>query len=121
MPKVKRYKASREGYRYGKKYEAEIVTYGKTRKATIDALDTLLDEEGALYIGVKSKKPRLNITPMQKVEMPYRVIRQDVIKSYTRVVRGKKQTVKGYTRQYRQYYVPEDEERYAEVEGWTPS
>ena len=121
MPEIKRYKASREGYRSGKKYEAEVVTYGKTRMQTIEALDNLMEEEGDLYIGIKSGKPRLNITPMQKVEMPYRVIRQDVIKSYTRVVRGKTQTVKGYTRQYRQYYVPQDEEQYTEVEGWTPS
>ena len=121
MPKVKRYKASREGYRRGKKYEASVVTYGKTRQQTIDKLDSMMREEGDLYIGIKSGKPRLNITRMQKVEQEYTVVRRDVIASYTRIVNGKTQTVRGYTREYRQYYVPADEVEYVEVEGWTPS
>ena len=126
-PKVKRYKASVEGYRYGERYEAEVVTYATTRKETLDTLKNLISEEGELYMGTyKTKKvgrasmgvpARVNITPMRKVEQEYRVLRRDVIKPYTRIVKGKKQQVSGYTREYREYYIPEPEVSYEMVEG----
>ncbi len=120
-PKVKRYKATREGYRRGQKYEASVVTYGKTRQQTIDALDSMMEREGDLYIGVKSGKPRLNITRMQKVEQEFVVTRRDVVGSYTRIVKGKPQEVRGYTRKYGYYRIPEDEYYYEKVEGWVMS
>ena len=120
-PTVKRYKATREGYRGGKKYEASVVTYGKTRQQTIDELDSMMRREGDLYIGVKSGQPRLSITRMQRVEQEFVVTRRDVIKGYTRIVKGKKQRVRGYTRTYGYYRIPEHEYIYDRVEGWVPS
>lgn len=120
-PTVKRYKATREGYRGGKKYEASVVTYGMSRKDTIDELDTMMEREGDLYIGVKSGKPRLSITRLQRVEQEFVVTRQDVIDGYTRIVKGKPQKVRGYTRTYGYYRIPENEYIYEQVEGWVPS
>lgn len=112
-PKVKRYKATYSGYYAGVYYESSVVTYNKTRKETIDLLNEETEAPEKLYEGTykkgSGKRSLLNITSAQYVEQPYRLIRRDVIKAYTRIVRGKKQRVKGYTREYRQYYVPTDE------------
>ena len=119
-PKVKRYKATLEGWYAGRQYEASVVTYGKTKKETKERLEELLeaespDPEKKLYTGYYKTREgvgipaRMSITRMQKVEQEYRVVRRDVIKSYTRIVKGKKQRVSGYTREYREYYVPPDE------------
>ena len=121
VPTVKRYKATREGYRQGKKYEASVVTYGKTRQETIDELDTMMEREGDLYIGIASGKPRLSITRMQRVEQEFVAVRRDVIQGYTRIVNGRPQRVRGYTRVYGYYRNPEEERIYEQVEGWTPS
>ena len=126
-PKVKRYKATVEGFYAGKQYEASIVTYNKTKKQTEERLKEFIAEESPdpnkwLYSGYyqtrpdEGRKARVSITRMQKVDQEYRVLRRDVIKPYTRIVKGKKQRVKGYTREYREYYIPPDEEDFDELE-----
>ena len=111
-PTVKRYKASYGGYYAGTYYETSVVTYNKTRQETID----LLDENaysGKLYVGQykggSGRRSKLNITSPQKVEQEWIATRQEYVKGYTRIVRGKEQQVRGYYRQYGYYVIPEDE------------
>ena len=110
-PTVKRYKASYAGYYAGTYYEPSVVTYGKTRKETIDLLKENASSD--LYVGVykggSGRKARLNITSPQRVEQEWIATRQEYIEGYTRIVRGKEQQVRGYWRQYGYYVIPEDE------------
>ena len=122
VPTVKRYKASVEGLYAGKWYEAEVVTYGKTKKETEEKLRELVARDrptgGAtwLYQGYYKTKPdvgiptRLSITPMERVEQKWIATRSEYVESYTRIVRGKEQQVRGYYREYGYYVIPEDEE-----------
>jgi len=110
-PTVKRYKASYAGYYAGTYYETSVVTYGKTRQETIDLLKE--NSSSNLYVGVykggSGRKSKLNITSPQKVEQEWIATRTEYIEGYTRIVRGKPQQVRGYTRQYGYYVIPEDE------------
>ena len=110
-PTVKRYKASYAGYYAGTYYETSVVTYGKTRKETIDLLKENASSD--LYVGVykggSGRKARLNITSPQKVAQEWVATRTEYIAGYTRIVRGKEQQVRGYWRQYGYYVIPEDE------------
>ena len=110
-PTVKRYKASYAGYYAGTYYEPSVVTYGKTRKETIDLLKENASSD--LYVGVykggSGRKARLNITSPQKVAHEWVATRTEYIEGYTRIVRGKEQQVRGYWRQYGYYVIPEDE------------
>ena len=112
VPTVKRYKATYSGYYAGQYWETSVVTYGKTRQETLDILDRE-GYQGQLYEGVykggTGRKAKLNITPFQRVEQEWIATRQEYIKPYTRIVRGKKQQVRGYYREYGYYVVPEDE------------
>ena len=116
VPEVKRYKASLEGYYRGLYYEMEVVTYGKTKEETIKLLKEEAKSEGhpsTLYKGTykkgSGKKAGLNITPMQKVEQEWVATRTEYVESYTRIVRGKEQRVRGYWREYGYYVIPDDE------------
>ena len=110
-PTVKRYKASYAGYYAGVYYETSVVTYGKTRQETIDLLKENASSD--LYVGIykggTGRKARLNITSPQRVEQEWIATRQEYIKPYTRIVRGKEQRVRGYYREYGYYVIPEDE------------
>ena len=120
VPTVKRYKATYSGYYRGTYYETSVVTYGKTREETITTLTEAADSgdhPSELYTGVyrggTGRKSQLNITPFQRVELEFveSYRRTETIGAYTRIVKGKEQRVRGYTRTYRygEYVIPEDE------------
>ena len=111
VPTVKRYKATYSGYYAGTYYETSVVTYAKTRQETIDLLKENASSD--LYVGVykggSGRKAQLNITPFQRVEQEWIATRSEYVESYTRIVRGKEQQVRGYYREYGYYVIPEDE------------
>jgi len=117
VPTVKRYKATYSGYYGGQYWETSVVTYGKTRKETIDLLDSER-YQGQLYEGVykggTGRKAHLNITPMQRIEKPFVETRRE-IRPQSGYIRYKGTPKEHYVRGsirtyiYGYYYTPEDE------------